>query len=560
MNKKRFSSSVLVIVGLFFTINSHSQDVIVNLYQPPYNQWNLVDIWNLTLTNLTSESLGIYLYGTVEEQSDGIIFEGESAVFSLPANFSGRIDPQQLEPANIIYTHPGYEEFVMRTGTMREGVYKICIKVKDAKTEAVLGEDCVDVIIQPTSPPQLLNPEDEAELVEPLPVFMWLPPMPLTGNYSVSYMLKIVELYDGQVPMEAMEANPNWFTEKNMPSTSFQLPIAARPFQPGKQYAWQVTAFGSKYEVGKSEVWTFNYNVDYRIIVDSMVILDYRWDLDDGTDDKSREAGIKFEWDLDIDDEVVMMLKEGSWIWIVLCDSLDGPCRDTILRYKMNVINKNEWDLDDGTTAKLIQEEEDTIKRKPWAWDMDDDDEIRIIRVSDDDLKQSPDQWDIKQAGIYYKIIKEEKDSIKRQPWAWDLDDDGEFKMIRVSNDDPKRNLDKWDINQAGVYYKKMVPGPDSLSYALVVRDLNNNGKVDILMKRYDGEKRCPFCGYVIIDRPHTCHFDSLSIHSYEWDYDYANRKKPDGVLTTEEVCDDGNYDFAFSILPMPILATPTFT
>ena len=69
-------------------------------------------------------------------------------------------------------------------------------------------------------------------------------------------------MMDGQIPLEAMEANPAWFTEKNILSTSFQLPIAARPFKPGNLYAWQITAFTDRKgsEIGKSEVWGFAYN------------------------------------------------------------------------------------------------------------------------------------------------------------------------------------------------------------------------------------------------------------------------------------------------------------
>ena len=260
MIRKSFTLGLLAIVPLLLAINSYSQDVRVKLFQPSPNQWNVADMWNLILTNTSSESIKVYLHGTVEAQRDGKIFDGKSAVFELPANYSGRIDPRQLEPANVGYANSEYEEIVLRTGTMPEGVYSICITVYDAKSEQELASDCVDQPITSISPPELLNPVDEAELTEPFPVFTWSPPTPLMGNYSVSYRLRIVELLDGQIPLEAMEANPAWFTEKNIPFTSFQLPISARPFEPGKSFAWQVAAFNEKqqYEIGKSEVWGFS--------------------------------------------------------------------------------------------------------------------------------------------------------------------------------------------------------------------------------------------------------------------------------------------------------------
>lgn len=257
--KKYLKLSLLAIFAMFFVIKSYSQVVIVNLSQPPPNQWHVEDMWNLTLTNTTSESLKVYLYGTVESQTDGLIFEGTSAGFELTPNYFGRVDPYQLEPVDVGYANSEYEDIVMRTGTMPEGIYTICVIVKDADTDRELGRGCIIQPITNISPPELLIPADEAELAEPLPIFSWLPPMPLSGNYFVSYKIKIVELLDGQVPIEAIEANPAWYVEKDIPSTSFQFPISARPFEPGISYAWQVTAFNdnTNYEIGQSDVWEY---------------------------------------------------------------------------------------------------------------------------------------------------------------------------------------------------------------------------------------------------------------------------------------------------------------
>ena len=261
MNKKCLNFSLLAIFSLFFVLSSRSQVVIVNVYQPPYNQWNVADMWNLTLTNTSSESLKVYLYGTVESITDGLIFEGTSAVFGLTPHFSGRIEPYRLEPVDADYSNAEYEEIVMKTGTMPEGTYTICVYVKDARTNEELGSDCIIRPIKQPSPPELINPQDEGTLTEQLPIFLWTPPMPLRMGEFVTYQLNIVELLDGQVPIEAMEANPAWFTDKNIISTSYQFPISARPLEPGKSYAWQVTAINEKqnYEIGKSEVWSFTF-------------------------------------------------------------------------------------------------------------------------------------------------------------------------------------------------------------------------------------------------------------------------------------------------------------
>jgi len=138
---------------------------------------------------------------------------------------------------------------------MPEGSYTICVEVWDAT--GMIGRDCIDPEIMPLTPPELISPGDESVVIEPFPFFLWLPPMPFATSQSIVYQLKVVEQLDDQLPIEAMDANPAFFIRQNIQNTSFQLPVSARPFEVGKKYAWQVTAFKDIFKVGKSEVWNF---------------------------------------------------------------------------------------------------------------------------------------------------------------------------------------------------------------------------------------------------------------------------------------------------------------
>jgi hypothetical protein len=262
MKKKTFLFGLLYGLLMLFNPGLKAQKVSIFIFPPPPGQWNVEDLWNLTLTNTTSQPLNIFLYGTVTEAKDGLIFEGTSTNFTLTPHFSGRIDPASLQPVNASYANEEYKEMVLMTGSMPDGNYRICITAKDAATEDEVGTYCYDQPITHNSPPQLISPADESEVIDPRPVFLWLPSTPLSIKRSTEYTMKIVELMDGQVPIEAMESNPAFFTEKDIPSTSFQLPISAREFEAGKSYAWQVTAVSSgalKYETGRSQVWSFDY-------------------------------------------------------------------------------------------------------------------------------------------------------------------------------------------------------------------------------------------------------------------------------------------------------------
>ena len=256
--KKNLFIGVLTFALFLMTIFTNAQQVIVKLYQPPPNEWNVADMWQLTLINNSQDSYNVYLYGTVEEAGAGVIFEGTSATFKVPLGFSGPVNRGDLEPVDVGYVNDDYEDIVQKTGTLPAGTYTICVHVRNFNGDD-LGHDCKMQIIAHPSPPALISPVDEANVTEELPVFLWLPPMP--GSEFISYSIKIVELLDGQTPIEAMEANPVWFEETEIQSTSFQFPISARKFEQGITFAWQVTAIAANknWVIGNSEVWSLIY-------------------------------------------------------------------------------------------------------------------------------------------------------------------------------------------------------------------------------------------------------------------------------------------------------------
>ncbi len=268
--KKKLFVAALTFTVFLTTIFTNAQTIIVVLKIPPPNQCHAEDLWQLTLTNTSQEFYNVYLYGTVEEAGAGLIVEGTSAAFELPANFSGPVNPGDLDPADVGYTNGDYEEIVMRTGTLPAGTYTICIYVKDYETDEELGHECIIMHIMHPSPPELISPIDETIIEEGLPVFVWMPPMPLPPGDMITYQLTIMEILDDQTAIEAMEANPAWFKGRNKGSggtgTSYQFPISAREFEQGVTYAWQITAFIGDFDdtedwmIGGSEVWEFTYS------------------------------------------------------------------------------------------------------------------------------------------------------------------------------------------------------------------------------------------------------------------------------------------------------------
>ena len=270
--KKNLFVAALTFTVFLMALFTNAQTVIVVLKQPPPNQWHVEDLWQLTLTNTTNESLEVYLFADVEEADAGIIFEGKTTSFTLEPNYSGPVNPGDLEPVEKVYVNDDYEDIVQKTGTLPEGTYTICVYVKSVEGED-MGHDCIMQIIAHPLPPELINPADEANVTEELPVFLWLPPIPMSE--FVAYTIKIVELLDGQTPIEAMESNPAFYIEEDIPATSFQFSISARPFETGITYAWKVTAIsGDGLVIGESPVWSFNYEAAVVVIDEEPVTLE----------------------------------------------------------------------------------------------------------------------------------------------------------------------------------------------------------------------------------------------------------------------------------------------
>ena len=250
--------SLFLSFALFLCFNSigWAQGVTVILSQPPPNQLRVSDLWRVQLFNNSDESIEVFLHGTATRIGEGQIVDAESRVFTLPP---GRlaIRGSQLEPIKVNESNPRYRDIVTRTGTVPSGEYEICVFVRDASTGEELGSDCITQIVERLSPPILINPTDESEVQEALPIFTWTPPVPTPRGGRILYTLRIAEVLGRQTPYDALQSNPAFFEKSGIRTTTLQYPSSARSMQTNKRYAWRVTAFSGTVSLGESEVWEF---------------------------------------------------------------------------------------------------------------------------------------------------------------------------------------------------------------------------------------------------------------------------------------------------------------
>ncbi len=187
---------------------------------------------------------------------------------------SGRSDPQLVlaGPATVLTdfvnmagssSHDGaLEDQMRRTGRLPEGEYSVCVTVTD-RGGFILAEDCATFTILYPAPPQLIAPFDGEAIVTGHPLLQWTP-LGVPPIYQLSYVVRVSEVLPGQVPAQALAANIPVF-EGASGLSAVEYPLAGRPLELGRTYAWQVQAldqhgYAAAAAEGRSEIRTFRYD------------------------------------------------------------------------------------------------------------------------------------------------------------------------------------------------------------------------------------------------------------------------------------------------------------
>jgi hypothetical protein len=219
---------------------------------PPPGEYSIEQLWKVTLNNPDSQPYAVWLEGIITEASRGQVFWAKTD--SFPLLHGTRIlryaDIRSIGIKEWTYAQ-GYKEFAIRTGGLPAGDYTFTIKLMpDYDTKSV------HFVVRPMGPPRLITPREGDTVRTRYPQFVWTPPSPApTGR--VTYELKLFEVLSGQIPEEALRANPPWFTKTGILTTSLKYPPSARPLEKYRSYAWQVTATAPDSVTSTSEVGFF---------------------------------------------------------------------------------------------------------------------------------------------------------------------------------------------------------------------------------------------------------------------------------------------------------------
>jgi len=248
----RYNKILVMVVMTIIPIAILVAEPTIDLTVPSsFADYGIEQFWNARIYNPDTQTYTVCLYGEIEEASHGVVFWAYSDSFPLPPG-TRNIGYRDVRVVDS-WAAPGYRQLVTRTGGLSYGIYtfKLCLMPMMI---------CDDRPIPPShpNPPRLVSPRDSANIDVPQPTFAWTPPQPpATGQ--VTYEIKIVEKLPSQTSLQAIQANPVWFTKRDIRTTNITYPTSARTLDTGKTYTWQVTAYSSGAEIGKSEAWSFSY-------------------------------------------------------------------------------------------------------------------------------------------------------------------------------------------------------------------------------------------------------------------------------------------------------------
>ncbi|MBX7156234.1 MAG: hypothetical protein K1X91_14860 [Bacteriodetes bacterium] len=114
--------------------------------------------------------------------------------------------------------------------------------------------------------PILVGPYDGSDVSENNIVWTWFMQPRTSNNQEIICDLKVVEVFTGQTPEEALRVNPLVIIKEDLTTSAWQTNFAARNFLPGHRYAWRVIAKVRETQtdkepiVSESEIWTYTYN------------------------------------------------------------------------------------------------------------------------------------------------------------------------------------------------------------------------------------------------------------------------------------------------------------
>lgn len=264
---------ILLILSLtsIFAAGSFAQTwnavLTLNPYPSPYaSDWEINPgaLGSLTVFNNSGRGETIIIKAIVSQEGRGEVFRSTIKPIDISADPVTILNNTQLfSLSDASFSDNEYKRILRLTGRLLEGYYTACLTIENGDGIILVSDVCANFTILYPEPPHLIFPQDEDSILAATeyPTFQWTPVI-TPPAYQITYSLKICEVFEGQTPSQALNANYPHYTNNQLTINTLTYPIEALPFEPGKKYVWQIQAldqygFPPAQNQGKSEIFTF---------------------------------------------------------------------------------------------------------------------------------------------------------------------------------------------------------------------------------------------------------------------------------------------------------------
>jgi len=243
------SSIVLLSVALRAQIN-------LTLQVPPFGVLMKNQLWNMTLINTGNIATPVQLSMTmVDEKTNEPVLS--ASVPTIILNHGARqIQAKDLNPIVYTYESPAVTDR-NPNGLLPIGQFRVCYTVSRGVDNGSAIEACIELAVDPLSPPLLNTPADEAQIYTASPQFTWLPPSPANMFGDLSYDLVLVEVLPGQAKADAVEQNVPVYSGGLLHNPFLNYATSYTALDTGRLYAWRIVALNNGQPAAMSDIWTF---------------------------------------------------------------------------------------------------------------------------------------------------------------------------------------------------------------------------------------------------------------------------------------------------------------
>jgi len=258
MYKKR-----LILYWLTLATMVSQAQISMTLQVPPAGVLVKNQLWNMLLVNSGNQNLSLRVsLVLLDEKTNQPVLTAVSAPVQLGRG-ARQFQAKDLGPIQYSYSGASFRGDQDPNGLLPAGSYQACYTVQHtAKSGAPLIENCIQVNVDPLSPPLLNTPADEGSLYTFYPQFTWLPPTPPGLFNDLSYDLILVEVLPGQGKADAIQQNIPVYSAGFIKNLYMNYPSSYRSLDTAKLYAWRIVALNNGQATAMSDIWTFRVVAD----------------------------------------------------------------------------------------------------------------------------------------------------------------------------------------------------------------------------------------------------------------------------------------------------------